>query len=131
MQIFILVLTMIVALLLIGAVLLQNSKGSGLTGAFGSMGAAQTLGVRRTADFLSRATGYLAATFMVLCVIAEFVGSSASKVDESRESVIQKNAPVQTPLAPPALPNTPAPTQPEGTPPAQPEGTKPEKPAEK
>lgn len=47
-------------------VLLQSSKGSGLASAFGiGMGATQVLGVRRTADILSRTTTYLAVIFYV------------------------------------------------------------------
>ena len=92
---FLIILTMLVAVLLVAVILVQNSKGSGLAGAFGSMGATQTLGVRRTADCLSNATTVLAATFMILCVVTEFVGASC-RSSEVKESVIQKNAPKAT-----------------------------------
>jgi preprotein translocase subunit SecG len=93
-HLFVVTLICIVAILLIITVLLQNSKGGGLAGTFGSAGATQVLGVRRTADFLSKATTYLAAAFMILCVLAEFTTGSASS-SESNESVIQKSAPAQ------------------------------------
>lgn len=65
-HILVVTLICIVAILLIIVVLMQNSKGGGLAGAFGSAGATQVLGVRRTADFLSKATTYLAALFYAL-----------------------------------------------------------------
>jgi preprotein translocase subunit SecG len=78
-HILVVTLICIVAILLIVVVLMQNSKGGGLAGAFGSAGATQVLGVRRTADFLSKATTYLAALFMLLCIVAEFTtGSNTS-----------------------------------------------------
>jgi preprotein translocase subunit SecG len=117
MHIVIVILVCIVAVLLVVAVLLQNSKGGGLTGAFGSAGASQVLGVRRTADFLSKTTTVLAALFFVLCVVAEFTTNSSAE-NGSNESVIQRNAPKASPALPqvpgqPALPSAqpqPAPT---------------------
>lgn len=97
MHTFIVVLAILVAILLIIAVLLQSSKGTGLAGGFGGLGTVQTLGVRRTADFLSKTTTILAALFMVLCVLAEFTMPSSG--DNQGESVIQKNAP-QVPATP-------------------------------
>ncbi len=98
MHTFIVVLAIIVAILLIFAVLLQSSKGSGLAGGFGSLGSVQSMGVRQTADFLSKTTSILAAVFMVLCVLAEITMPSASD-DDVKESVIQKNV-KQTPISP-------------------------------
>ncbi|MBC8042969.1 MAG: preprotein translocase subunit SecG [Rhizobacter sp.] len=113
----VLVLTMIVSLLLIAVVLLQNSKGSGLAGAFGSMGAVQTLGVRRASDFLSKATTVLAALFLVLCVVAEYTSSAKSRTSGSGESVIQRNTKA---VPAPALPPVQSPiTQPQGQPAGQ------------
>jgi preprotein translocase subunit SecG len=127
-HIFIVILICIVAILLIATVLLQNSKGGGLTGAFGSAGASQVLGVRRTADFLSKTTGGLAAAFMILCIVAEFTVRSSIDTKE-KDSVIQKAAPAAAPVTPnfQALPQTAPPAQ---TPAPQPEpsNSQPEKP---
>lgn len=99
------ILTILVSILLILVVLMQSSKGSGLAGAFGiGIGAQQVLGVRRTADILSRTTTYLAATFMILCVIAEFT-TRAKKEKEPEESIIQRTAPKTMPTLP-TLPST-------------------------
>jgi preprotein translocase subunit SecG len=106
MHTFIVILTIVVSILLVISILLQSSKGSGLAGAFGSMGATQVLGVRRTADFLSKTTSVLAGVFMVLCVLAEFTVNSEKKSD-AQDSILQKNAPKQTaPVAVPSLPPT-------------------------
>jgi preprotein translocase subunit SecG len=63
---FIIVLIIIVSLLLGGIVLLQNPKGGGL--AIGFQGSTQIGGVQRTADFLEKATWYLAIALFVLCL---------------------------------------------------------------
>ncbi len=63
---FIIVLIIIVSLLLGGIVLLQNPKGGGL--AVGFQGSTQIGGVQRTADFLEKATWYLAIALFVLCL---------------------------------------------------------------
>jgi preprotein translocase subunit SecG len=56
----------IVCVLLIAVVLLQKSKGDGLSGAFGGGGAlTASFGSRGAASILSRATTILAVLFMV------------------------------------------------------------------
>jgi preprotein translocase subunit SecG len=63
-------LTVVASVLLIIVILLQASKGSGLAGTLG--GASQVgamFGTRRTADFLSRATWWLAGIIVVLSLI--------------------------------------------------------------
>ena len=101
---------LIVAFLLIVVILLQSSKGGGLAGSFGGGQVGTVFGVRRTADFLSRATTILATTFIVLSLIINifFVSSPTSNI----ESVIQRGTPsaVPTPLPPRSLPAA-APTQ--------------------
>ncbi|PKP22414.1 MAG: preprotein translocase subunit SecG [Bacteroidetes bacterium HGW-Bacteroidetes-21] len=65
---FITVLIIICSILLVIAVLLQNSKGGGLVSGMGST--TQMMGVRRAADFLEKATWYMAIALLVLSVIA-------------------------------------------------------------
>jgi preprotein translocase subunit SecG len=79
MHVFIVIVGLLASILLIGSILLQSPKsGSGLTGGMSSLGTVQTLGVRRTGDFLSKTTGMLAGFVMVICFIAQFTlpGSS-------------------------------------------------------
>ncbi|MBF0586629.1 preprotein translocase subunit SecG [Prosthecochloris sp. N3] len=105
MHLFLVILTLISALLMIGVVLLQNPKGgSGLTSGMASLGTVQTLGVRRTGDFLSKTTAILAAVVMVLSFIAQF--TLPSRMDSgARESILQKELPA-VPGNGPSLPGT-------------------------
>ncbi len=68
MQVFISILIIITSLLLILIVLVQNSKGGGLASNFSSSN--QVMGVRKTADFLEKATWTLAIALVVFCIAA-------------------------------------------------------------
>ena len=73
MHVFIVIVGLLASILLIGSILLQSPKsGSGLAGGMSGLGTVQTLGVRRTGDFLSKTTGILAGIVMILCFIAQF-----------------------------------------------------------
>jgi len=81
------VLILMVSALIILVVLVQNSKGGGLASNFS--GSNQYMGVRKTADFLEKATWTLAITLLVLSLTSIFVipkGStpvnSATQVEE-------------------------------------------------
>lgn len=94
---FIVILAMLAALLLIVAVMLQSPKaGSGLTGGISSLGTVQTLGVRRTGDFLSKTSAILAGLVMVLCFIAQFT-LPARHQEGTGKSILQKSAPASLP----------------------------------
>ena len=67
MYVFISILILISAILLILIVLIQNSKGGGLAAGFSSSN--QIMGVRKTTDFLEKATWGLAGTVVVLCIV--------------------------------------------------------------
>lgn len=62
------ILIFIICILLILIVLVQNPKGGGLASSFASSN--QIMGVRKTTDFLEKATWTLAGGVMVLCVLA-------------------------------------------------------------
>ena len=70
MYVVIIVLTVIVAILLIGIVLIQKSKGGGLSSQFG--GAGSVMGVRQTNSFLEKATWTLAGLIVVLSVASAY-----------------------------------------------------------
>ena len=72
MYVFISILILIASILLILIVLIQNSKGGGLASGFSSSN--QIMGVRKTTDFLEKATWGLAG-FVILCsiVITAFI----------------------------------------------------------
>lgn len=62
----------LVSLLLIGLILLQKNRGSGLSGAFGGVGGHTAFGTK-TGDFLTWVTVGLAGVFIVLSITAVFV----------------------------------------------------------
>lgn len=63
---FLIVVIILASLLLAFIVLIQNSKGGGLASNFA--GQNQVLGVRKTTDFLEKATWTMAGVIMVLCI---------------------------------------------------------------
>lgn len=65
---FIIILILIVCVLLALVVLVQNSKGGGLAANFSAP--TQVLGARQSADFIEKATWWLAAILVVLCLAA-------------------------------------------------------------
>ena len=74
---FTIILITVIALLMVVVVLLQSGQGQGLSGGIGgggglAGGSANTMGARRTADFLSKSTTVLAAMFLSLCLLANF-----------------------------------------------------------
>ena len=82
MYVVVIVLTVIVAILLIGIVLIQKSKGGGLSSQFGGAGA--VMGVRQTNSFLEKTTWTLAGLIVVLSVISAFTMPRVSKDVEVR-----------------------------------------------
>jgi preprotein translocase subunit SecG len=68
---FISILVILVSVLLILIVLVQNSKGGGLASNFSASN--QVMGVRKTTDFLEKATWTLAGFLLVLSFVAVMV----------------------------------------------------------
>lgn len=93
-------LSVVVAILLIIVVLLQSSKGGGLAGTFGGAGIGSMFGTRRTADFLSKSTWWLAGTLLALILIINLFLLPGRTGDAGRESVIQKQQQNAQPVVP-------------------------------
>jgi preprotein translocase subunit SecG len=112
--IFISVLIIIACVLQVLIVLVQNSKGGGLAANFTSAG--QSMGIRKTADFLEKSTWTLAAAILILCVVATATIPRGATTQRSRiENQIQNAVdPSAIPTLPTAVPNEPA-TTPSGT----------------
>jgi preprotein translocase subunit SecG len=114
--VFVSVLVIIACFLQILIVLVQNSKGGGLAANFTSAG--QTMGIRKTADFLEKSTWTLAAAILILCVVATATiprggGQQRSRIQTQIDNAVDPNA---VPTLPTATPNTatPAPAQQSG-----------------
>jgi preprotein translocase subunit SecG len=88
----------IIGIILMLVILMQSSKGGGLAGSFGGANLGTVFGVRRTSDFLTKATQWLAGIFMVLALVINLW--LLPKGEQKRESVIQSGPP------PAALPPT-------------------------
>ncbi len=93
------ILIIIAALLMIGIVLIQESKGGGLSSGFSSGN--QIMGVRKTTDFIEKATWALAA-FMVLVSVA--CAYTAPKAASDSSVVEQMATPTQQQTSPNNLP---------------------------
>ena len=96
------VVIVILALLLGLAVLMQNSKGGGLSSTFSS--SSQIMGVRRTADFLEKATWGLAIGIVVLSFLSTFFtkSGSSSEQEQQKGSKASQVQSTEMPIAPPA-----------------------------
>ena len=106
MYLLISVLIIIACVLLTLIVLVQNSKGGGLASNFASSN--QVMGVRKTADFLEKATWTLAISLLVLSLLASL--SIPRGVQETRSALEDQLDRTPDPTAMPVFP-TPVPEQ--------------------
>ena len=95
------ILIVIASLLMIGIVLIQESKGGGLASNFSSSN--QIMGVRKTTDFVEKATWILAGLLVVFSVCSSFFATPATKSADDIVNDIHTSAPA------PQLPGQPAP----------------------
>lgn len=102
MHTLIIVLTILVAILLIAVVLVQKSKGGGLSSTFA--GGNQVLGVRHTNDFIEKTTWTLAGIICLLSILSTFTtpGASQQQLRTSAETSAPVNAAPATPVQAPA-----------------------------
>ena len=82
---FFVVLIVMAALLMIGIVLIQESKGSGLSSNFSSYN--QIGGVRKTTDFIEKTTWALALVMVVISVFCAYVAPQASSDSSVMEGI--------------------------------------------
>ncbi len=110
---FVSVLIVLVSIMLILIVLVQNSKGGGLSANFSSSN--QVMGVRKTTDCLEKATWTLSGVLLILAFVAVMVlpkdnGVGGSQIDEQLNNL--SNPTQQAPV----FPNSPANQQNSGGP---------------
>jgi preprotein translocase subunit SecG len=106
------ILIMMTCLLLILVVMVQNPKGGGLSSAFGSSN--QVMGVKKTTDFLDKATWTLAAALVALTLLSNIaierntIQGGNSQISEQLEEgglvLPEQSAPLTTPVATEELP---------------------------
>lgn len=104
------ILIILVCIFLIMVVLVQNSKGGGLASSFSSSN--QVMGVRKTADFLEKATWILAISLLVLCVFSTaFNNPTEGTTKTGTESVTRKKGEEAPIAAPPVINKIPEPAK--------------------
>jgi len=107
MYIFFSVLIVVVCVLLSLIVLVQNSKGGGLASNFSASN--QIMGVRKTTDFLEKATWALAVALLVLSVSASLSihrGNTDETQSVMKDQIQNAIDPTQVPDFPTSLPPT-------------------------
>ena len=118
---FLLILLILDAFVLIGAILLQSGKGGGLAASFGgaSSTAEALIGSRQAGNLLTKTSWWAGGIFLGLSFILQIAGSRG----RTPESVLDKALTAPAPAAPaqggaapavPLTPNAPAPTAPQG-----------------
>jgi preprotein translocase subunit SecG len=108
---FLLIVQTLVAAALVGVILMQRSEGGGL-GVGGSSAGLMT--ARGAADFLTRATAILGATFIILSIVLAAI-AGVSRESTTVDTSLAKDQPFQqTQPVVPAQPGTAPATQPTG-----------------
>jgi len=92
-------LSIILAIGMVLVVIVQNSKGGGLSSTFGG-GATQMLGARRGDEFIEKLTWYLAIAIVVCVFIANVSASSTQEVTQSPRIEDAISNPILQPSAP-------------------------------
>jgi preprotein translocase subunit SecG len=92
------ILIVVASILMCFIVLIQESKGGGLASGFSSSN--QIMGVRKTTDFVEKATWGLAIAMVVISVACAYVAPTAP----NSESVLEKSATEQSTTNPNNLP---------------------------
>ena len=112
--IFVSVLIIIACFLQVLIVLVQNSKGGGLAANFTSAG--QTMGIRKTADFLEKSTWTIAIGILLLCLVATAAiprgtESGRSRLENQIQNLVDPDAIPVLPTASPQPSETGSPDQ--------------------
>lgn len=113
MYIFLIILHVLICVLLVIAILMQASKGGGLSGTFGGIGSSALFGGRGAATFLSKVTTGLAVAFFFVTVLIALMSAPKGQP----ESIIKKQA--EKGAIPSANLPVPAGSLPEGSAPVQ------------
>jgi len=107
MHTFLVILQVLVGVGLVGLILLQHGKGADAGAAFGSGASGTVFGSRGSANFLSRATAWLATVFFCASLALAYLVHGARESTSVVDRVGQPAAPVSAPA--PVLPPDAAP----------------------
>jgi len=103
---FLVVLFVVLSVTMVIVILMQAGKGQGLAGAIGGgAGGSSVFGGRGAADFLGKATSWIAASYMILALAIGYMYKS--EAEESQQSLIQKRVEEQQAIPTPNIPVAP------------------------
>lgn len=77
-------------------ILVQNPKGGGLSGSFGSM-SSQIMGVKQSGDVMEKGTWTAMGIIGALCIISVMFFQKPQKIKESKSQPTEQTSPKQTP----------------------------------
>lgn len=106
MHTFLVILQVLVGVGLVGLILLQHGKGADAGAAFGSGASGTVFGSRGSANFLSRATAWLATVFFCASLALAYLVHGTREAESVVDSLAKPVAPVGAPA--PVAPATPA-----------------------
>jgi preprotein translocase subunit SecG len=107
MYVTVIIIAIIVSVLLALIVLIQNPKGGGIASNFSA--GSQIIGVKRTNEFVEKATWTLIISLLVLCLSSNiFVGGTKSQDSILKQTLETEGVPaVEQPMGVPAAPGQP------------------------
>lgn len=95
------ILAIIIAILMVLIILMQNSKGGGLSGQFGGSGAQQVIGVKKTSDILEKTT------WVFIVLMLSFSLASSLMVNSGKGNFVNPNIDAAQQSVPGIVPQTP------------------------
>jgi preprotein translocase subunit SecG len=91
---FITVLILLACVILAFFILIQNPKGGGLTGTFGSM-SSQVMGVKQSSDVMEKGTWTMISIIAGLCIVSVIFFQKQPTLDNNGKAMQQKSAPAK------------------------------------
>ncbi|MBN1406771.1 MAG: preprotein translocase subunit SecG [Calditrichaceae bacterium] len=103
---FLIIMFILLSITMVIVILLQAGKGQGLAGAIGGgMGGGTIFGGRGAADFLSKATTWIAALYMIFAILIGMLYKT--EAEEAQKSLIEKRVEQQETMPIPDIPVAP------------------------
>ncbi len=88
------ILILLACFILAFVILIQNPKGGGLSGTFGSM-SSQVMGVKQSTDIMEKSTWIMVGTIGLLCIISVYFFQKPAGFDKNGNEVQQRSAPAK------------------------------------
>ncbi len=91
---FLTIIILLACVILAFFILIQNPKGGGLSGTFGSMSSA-VMGVKQSSDVMEKGTWTMISVIGGLCIISVMFFQKPQGVDNTSKAAQQKSAPAK------------------------------------